>query len=69
MMKCPLCSGELEDFDGELICTGKCGAAFSLEYLGAYEKPGSDDRRDEGFESKEWSEQWRAKITDWRRKQ
>jgi hypothetical protein len=33
MMKCPLCSGELEDFDGELICTGKCGAAFSLEYL------------------------------------
>jgi hypothetical protein len=57
-MKCPFCSGELDDQGDEFVCQDDCGAAFMLEYLGMYEE-GSCIRIDDGYESEEWKAKWR----------
>lgn len=57
MMRCPICKGTLDEQDELLLCQGKCGSEFGLEYLGMYE-PGDDERTDDGFEPQEWKQEY-----------
>lgn len=62
-MDCPICKkGSLDENDGEFVCDGPCGAAFTLEFQGYYEEgAGPEDRIEGGPELAKWCKKWKFK--------